>query len=274
MATEGNVDWDAAKEFFTGKNKPAEEGAAPDANDETSQEPQLVEVRVKGRTLKLQAEDAAVIEEWRREGRERDGRLGGENAAMKERLARLEGRIEEAARRPVSAPPELRPPDPKLVETDFAAWQAQYTAYNAAKMVEMQSDLETRYRGEKAQDQAAAEQARASAAWASKFYDSYDHLKNPHLRSIVQTVYQQHEADVLGAGDVDAQHERLAQLADEALVALKVAGKATTNRKPPNLEGASTPAKSGYAKDERKPISGATWMKQKRAQLRGEGVKK
>lgn len=274
MATEAaenqDVNWDAASEFFNGK-KP---GTVIDGEEEngTTQEPQLVEVSVKGRKIKMSPEDAAAIEEFRREVRERDGRLGGENAQMRERLARLEGQVDAVSRAPRTVAPAIQPPDPKLVESDFAAYHQQLLAYQAAKMAEMQTELENRYNADRQQVQTQTEEERRSTAWANRFYADYDHLgKTPRVKKIVAEVYEDHKAEIDSLGSVKEQHERLAELADSELLSLKsVSRDANLKNKPPRLEGGSTPVpgKAPAAPPER--FSGAKWVAQKRAALRGK----
>src|SRR6185295_17880692 len=105
MATEkaeGTVEWDAAAEFFNGKEKAAGDEPAVEGTDQGDG---LVEVRIKGKTVKMHKEAADAYSEFVRETRERDGRLGGEIAQLRERSARLEGMIENVNRagKPVSA---------------------------------------------------------------------------------------------------------------------------------------------------------------------------
>lgn len=268
---EGTVDWAGAKDFFTGTEVPAMEDATP--KEETTQDPQLVEVKLKGRTLKLSAEDAAAVEAFRREGRERDGRIGGENAAMKERLARLEGRIEEQTRAPRESRPSITRADPKLVETDFAAWQVQQETYYAAKMAEMKMELEVKYEMDRTQEREQAQEAARVKSWADTFYSDHDYLDNPRLRGTVQTVYVNHQNDILAAGAVKDQHTLLASLVDDELVELRKVGK-TNTRQPPRLEGSSTPSTRMPKDDERKPVTAASWVAQKRAQMRGDSKMK
>lgn len=266
------VNWNAAAEFFKGKPGAAEQTEG-DEGESTPQEPQLVEVSIKGRKIKMAAEDAAAIEEFRREGRERDGRLGGENAAMRERLARLEGQIEAATRAGTrgSTPPAITPPDPKLVETDFAEWDRQNRAYHAAKMAELAAELEAKYIADRNQSATQTEEERRNVAWANKFYASFEHLgATPRVKQIVAEVYNDHKAEIDAMGSVAEQHERLAELADEELLSLRKISK-TPSRKPPRLEGGSTPVPGKTVQEPREPFSAAKWTAKKRSALRGGG---
>lgn len=271
---EGTVDWDASKSFFTGKAKSIEEGTeeTETSADGTTQEPEVVEVSIKGRKIKVAADDAAAIEAWRREVRERDGRLGGENAQMRDRLARLEGAVETIHRTPAREPEEPQPPPDTLAHEDFSEWRRQYDRYHSAKMAKLEADLEERYTRDKNETQALSEQQRRDLAWSSKFYSDHPSFDDPRIKRIVGAVYTEHAATVVAAGDVAEQHERLAELVEEELVALKRAGKTVTDTKrPPRLEGGSIPTPGGRPATEpaRAAVSAASWSAKKRASMRG-----
>lgn len=89
--TEGTVDWKSAEAFTRGTPQ-----------DETPEDGEPAEFTPKqfkysGRTITANsADEAAAIDALIRESRGANGRLGQENADLKERLARVEGRLEAA----------------------------------------------------------------------------------------------------------------------------------------------------------------------------------
>lgn len=280
MATEdeGSVDWNAANEFYNGKAQAADEAAddAAPGNDQGGDG--LVEVRIKGKTVKMNKEAADAYSAFVRETRERDGRLGGEIASLRERSARLEGMIETVrdAGKPASADADITPPPAKLAIENFEEWQRQMLAYQGAMMLRQQSELETKYATDQRQQQMQAQADAAQKSWADRFYASNPHLNKPHLRDIVTSVYRRNsgEIDALNRSDVTEAHDRLAELADAEIVAIKSDGKkiegSTQRRQPPRLEGAGTPSGDRGNADTHRPTSAASWSQRKRAELRGE----
>jgi hypothetical protein len=276
---EGTVNWAAAEAFLTGRDAEAAdpEGDGEGADDTTQNEPEFVEVSVKGRKIKMAPADAAAFEDFRREVRERDGRLGGENAQLKERLARIEGMLEAQAKREEKpAIPDVTPPDPRLAETDFAEWQRQNTIYHAAMMQKMAAELRAEYDKDKAaitsdlKNQSAKErEERESKQWAEQFYGTYTHLNKPNLRAIVQGVYNSNAQEINAAGSTVEQQKLLATKVEQAVMELTMTGKEINrNNKPPRVEGAGAPR----SKEQPKPVevvTGASWQAKRRALMRG-----
>lgn len=273
---DSGVAWDAASDFFNGKEAAGEQPAA-DAPSEDG----TVDVRIKGKTVKMSKEAADAYTEFVRETRERDGRLGGEIAQLRERSARLEGMIETVNRsgKPESADDsDIKPPPAALAIENFGEWQRQFLAYHGAMMLRQQAELEGKYTSDVQQRSQQAAADAAQRAWADRFYAQNPHLNKPHLRDIVTSVYQRNakELNDLNATNIADAHDRLAELADAEIVAIKSDGKkiesANTNR-PPRLEGAGSPGAKGKQRDTFVPASSASWSARKRAALRGE-VKK
>lgn len=218
-AEENTVNWNAADEFFNG-NKP-EDGAGTPA-PESGTDDGTVEVRIKGRPVKMNKEAADAYSEFVRETRERDGRLGGEIAALRERSARLEGMVETVNRSQVPSPagPDIAPPPAKLAIENFEEWQRQMLAYQGAMMLRQQAELEQKYQNDQQVQQTQAQRDAAQRAWADRFYGQNPHLNKPHLRDIVTSVYREHasEIDALNGTNIADAHDRLAELADARIV--------------------------------------------------------
>jgi hypothetical protein len=283
MSEDELVDWGAAKAALAPDQAPAEapgedEGVEAAPGDEVAEQhtaedtDALVEVSLKGRKLRLPREDAAAIEDFRREVRDRDGRLGGENAQLRERLARLEGAL--LTRQPEQAPPaveEIAPPAPELAVTNLAEWQRQMLRYTAKMVERSQSELAETYAKDQRARAEAAEEAARNQAWAHAFYTRHPQFKTPALMEVVGEVYSKHASDLETLSDPDAQFERLASLAGERVLAIRQAGKNLNPSRPPKLEGASTPvAKRPVAADSERAFSAADFVRQERARLRGE----
>jgi hypothetical protein len=273
---EGKVDWEAAADLFNGKAEGADDESAP----ETPSEDGMVPVRIRGREVRMPKEAADAYREQMREVRERDGRRGGEIAQLREQTARLEGMVTTVRDAGKSASADdLKPPPAKLAIENFEEWQRQFLAYHGQMMLRQQADLEGKYTTDQlAQRQQAAKDAE-QRAWAQKFYAENPHLNKPHLHDIVTSVYRRNaqEIDALTKVSVEDAHERLAELADEAVVAIKSDGKrieGETRNRPPRLEGAGTPGGKGKGADTFVPATASSWSARKRAQLRGEGAKK
>lgn len=275
---DGSVDWTGAEEFFSGK---AQVAGDPPANDASANADGQVEVRIRGRAVLMNKEAADAYREQMREVRERDGRLGGEIAQLRERSARLEGMVESVrdAGKPVSADGDIKPPPPKLAIENFEEWQRQFLAYHGAMMLRQQAELESKYTSDQSSQREQASQDAQQRAWAAKFYSDNPHLNKPHLHDIVTSVYRRNarEIDSLTRTNVADAHDRLAELADEAIVSVASDGKqieGETRNRPPRLEGAGTPGGDKGKADTFIPQSAASWSQRKRATLRGEGVKK
>lgn len=286
-ATEGNVDWKSAEEFFTGQAKDAE-AATPTPEGDAPAQPQapngdLVPVRIKGRQVMMSKEAADAHAEFVRETRERDGRLGGEIANLRERSARLEGMIE-TVRAPQRAADDIEPPPAKLAIENYEEYHRQMLAYNAAMMMRQQVEIEQKYNSDQGQRQAAAREEARKKAWADGFYAENPHLNKPRVRDLVVAVYRDNHKEIdslINEGDVTGANERLAELADEALLDIKkgegrpASQQANTSNRPPHLEGAGTPSNDKGSKADRfTPVSSASWVSRKRAALRGEKVRK
>lgn len=272
-AGEGAVDWDGAAKFFTGGN--AEAGNDEGNENQTSKK---VTFSIKGKKIEVSPEEAAALEELRKQARGENGRLGSELAATKERLARLEGVLSaRQIEKETKDDDDLSPPDPRLAQTDFAAWQKANDLYHAAQMDKLARKLEMKY----AQDQQAREQQQTQAQrdkeWADQFYSTYEHLDDQAFKPIVSQVYVENKAEIDALrGDTKAQHERLAELADARLVQIRQAGKqiANTNR-PPRLESsAGAGPRSKGDEGTARVVTAASWSARERARMRGEALQK
>lgn len=280
------VNWDAATKFFgpmkLGQETPdtdPQDGdedieAAPEgeaANDAPSPQDELVEVRVKGRVLMLPRADAEAIEQFRRETRERDGRLGGELATTRERLARLEGMLEK--QQPSRDEPEPQgptPPDHNLALTDFAEWQRQWDAYQRAEMTRVQQELVNRYEQERARERQETAAASRNREWADHFYRSNPHLNRPAIRPLVSQVYAENQRELDGYGDdIAGAFSRLAELTDARVSEIASYGKTGTKQKVPQLESSSAPAPAPAEPEPRKRFSTAAWMAKERERMKG-----
>lgn len=275
---EGTVNWKAAEDLFEGKEQ---QGADAESAHATPPDDGMVSVRIRGREVRMSKEAADAYREQMREVRERDGRLGGEIAQLRERSARLEGMVESVrgAGKPATADNDLQPPPPKLAIENFEEWQRQFLAYHGAMMLRQQAELEGKYNSDQVAQREQASKDAQQRAWANKFYEDNPHLNKPHLRDIVTSIYRRNadEIDSLNKMSVEDAHERLAELADEAIVAIKSDGKkieGETRNRPPRLEGAGTPGGKAKGGDTFVAQPTSSWTARKRAQLRGEGAKK
>lgn len=270
---EGTVDWKSAADFFEGKERAADDESASD--ESPADDGSLVDVRIKGRTVKMTKEAANAYSEFVRDARERDGRLGGEIAQLRERSARLEGMIETVreAGKPAQAD-DLQPPPPKLAIENFEEYHRRMTAYNGALMLRQQAELEEKFNRRLTERDSKQQSDQANAAWANGFFAAHPHLNNPELRDTVASVYRQHaqEIDELNRTSVEDAHERLAELAAKKLASIARAGRESvgeTRNRPPRLEGASN-ARTGKEVESTKQMSAASWSQRKRAELRGD----
>lgn len=269
---EEGVDWKAANDFFDGKNP--EEGADEAAGTETpaakEEAPTLVEVSIRGRKVLMTEEAAQAHRDYMREVRERDGRLGGEIAQLRERSAKLEGAIEAVSKTRAPGDEMPKAPPAKLAVEDFEAYHAQMLAYNEAVMARRDATLVERYTQEtQARDTQTAEQRKA-ASWAQKFYGKNPDLNNPRLRGIVSDVYAEHKQEIEALSHDDG-HDLLAELVESELVTLRQTGKTKeTTQRPPRLEGAARATGRKAAEPRHVPVTTGSWVARKRAQLRGE----
>lgn len=272
---EEGVDWNAANDFFNGKpqevegegtEKPADETPAGEKDDT-----KLVEVSIRGRKVLVTEEAAQAHRDYMREVRERDGRLGGEIAQLRERSAKLEGALE-AIRQPRSIDRPI-PPPAKLAVEDFEEYHRQMLAYNQAEMARQQVELVTRYEQDVTERTTQTASQRTATVWANKFYEKNPDLNHPRLRTIVHEVYQEHRSDIDALNAVDG-HDLLAELVNEEVVQLRSAGKNqdTNPKRPPHLEGTARMASHKVAEDRHVPVTAASWVRRERARLRGEKV--
>jgi len=278
------VDWKAANDFFTGKAKESEaaEGAPPEGEQTQGSEQapagdgELVDVRIKGRTVRMTREAADAHAEFVRDTRERDGRLGGELSQLRERSARLEGMIETVRTPQRVADDDIKPPRPELAIENYAEYHRQMLTYNATMMQRQQDEIRAEYRQDQEQRRTETTAEARQRAWAEKFYASHPHLNKPHLRGVVLDAYRDNFKEISGFGDdVDEAHERLAELADERVLAIKTDGEArprsqqANTNKHPNLEGAGTPGDGKTKTEKFVPVSSGSWVANKRRALRG-----
>jgi hypothetical protein len=260
------------EEMFANKDAETEEVEAEETEieeelPETDPEADaLVEVSVRGRKIQVSPEDAAAIREFQKEVRDRDGARGGELAQLREQLARLEGQMSAVGR---STEPEIRPPDPKLALSDFAAWQTQQIAYTESLVAKKEAELLARYESDMQERTARERSAASNQAWADAFYAEHDEFDKPTTRKLVSVVYQEHERDILSLTDPREQRERLAELAGVALEDIVSTGASrNTGARPPKVAGARRSAKAVETETEEKPISLAARAKQLRQKLR------
>jgi hypothetical protein len=269
------IDTAALEALVAGKPVQMPDGQMGPSGEPPTQRDDLVEVSVKGRKVRMTKEAADVLEEFRREVRERDGRLGGENAQLRERLARLEGMLETVARPKETGPALPSPPSPELARLDFDEYHRQLLQYQAAMMIHQQQEIEnslvSRYQAEREKEM----KDRAATMWVERFYAKYPHLAKTHLRPIVQSVYYENAKEINNEADVERAHARLAELAEERLLAIKNEGKEIDQKKPPRLEGSGVPpARGESAPSTVRRLSAADWQRKERARLRGDAVRK
>lgn len=261
---EGSVDWDAANPLNT-----------PDVTEHSEDGTEFAfaprQFKYRGKTLTAQSpEEATAIEELIVENRRQSGRLGDENHQLKERLARLEGRLDAPTSVPVV--PDILPPTIDLARTDPERWQADLLAYNAAMAARLKDEIESDVRAELTRkDQQAAEEA-AVRSWGDGFYAAHDHLDNPHRRTIVQAVYREHAKEIASFGDdTGAAYDRLAELADDAIAVIAGSGRPSRHTtRPPRLEGPSARSVTRQPDPERPALTGNSWLAKERARMRGE----
>lgn len=273
---EGAVDWEAAEEFLSGQEDGVDpedddsddDGDDPDTGDEEAQ-PELVEVRLRGHTLMLPPEQAAAIEEYRRENRERDGRLGGQISQYQERLARLEAIQAERDRLAMQATEDApRRPDPELALRDFPKWEQQWAEYQQYEQAKLIHSLETRYVQEREAEKRALAIAQRNEAWANSFYTSNPHLNKPVLKPVVAAVFRENQQELESYGDdYGAAFHRLAQLTDARVKEIMSLGKPNPNRAP-SLEASGSRAPKKPASKPTPDFTMSDWSARKRAQAK------
>lgn len=313
-AGEGDVNWDAAKEFFTSGGQKNAATRTPDAGEQTDTgeeddveyvdengnvlspeevaaikaegvgigeegeetpagEPEFVQVRIKGRTLTLPREDAEAFEEYRREARERDGRLGGELQQYRERLAALEAvqkdrqMLAQAGKQTQEVPQK---PPWKLAIENFEEYERQYDAYVDHKIASARRELVEAYNEEQRSIREATIKEQTNRAWVGGFYSENSHLDKPLLRPIVAQVFTENQRELEGYGDdVVSAYSRLAELAESRIVELTSTGRSL--RKPPAVEGAQSAPRRVVVKSPRdENFSTADWVTRERAKMFGQ----
>lgn len=277
-AVEGSVDWKGAEAYMQRGEAADADGSAPDEGSTESEG--VREFRYKGKTLKVDPDTYAALEEFRRDARGANGKLGSELAKTRERLAKLEGVL--AARPPAeSESPTIQPPDPTLATRDIAAWQQQMEAFHEAKMARLRDELEEKYVRVVTTADRQMKEAQREREWADGFYQVNDHLAHPAIKPIVSQAYVENreEIDALRETDSAAAYDRLAELADARLVQLRAAGKAGTNtetntKRPPRLESAAGPTPRGKADDVPRDFTASSWVAKQRLRMTGREERK
>ena len=268
----GDVDWDEANAFWNGKGAEGEDTEQGEEEEPEQQEEQgdgLVDVRIKGRTVRMTPDDAAAYDQLLSEVRERDGRLGGELSQLRERLARQEGMLTGLQKPETVEMPT--PPPASLAMENWEEWHRQWVTYNARMMQLQREELHGEYQAAEAQRTRMDAESRQNVAWAQRFYNDYPHLDDPELKDTIQAVYVRNKPTIDGLGTVEDQYAKLAELAEQRILAIKRAGKPGSTERPPQVEGAGRPRSPGRTKPVAdKPMTGEDWMRRKRAQLRGE----
>jgi hypothetical protein len=261
----GTVDWEGAQLPSSVATPPAEGEGTPIPFEPRS-------FKYGSRSLTAHSvEEAEAIEELIRENRREGGRWGAENAALKERLARLEGTVEASRSTTPTGMPDIKPPSIELARTDPERWYADDLAYRAAMAAQLKMEIEDGVRQQlTAKEQQAAQEA-ASKSWGDAFYARHSHLDNPHRRTIVQSVYRQHMEEIAGFGaDIAGAHDRLAELTEAAITEIAgTGGRGKSTTRPPRLEGPSSRPVSRMVEPERPAMTGADWIAQERKRMRG-----
>jgi len=272
----GTVNWKAAGDFLTGQAQAAENQEAPPASESAANEtPEVVEVSIRGRKVKMSAEDAEAYQEFVRDTRDRDGRLGGEMQNLRDRLAKTEGMLE-VTQRAVKPADEIRPPDPKLAEEDFGEYNRQWQVYTDAKTARVRAELLDEIESRENRRTQVQSEDDVASRFVSTFYSRHEHLSDPETKDVVQLVYQKHAQEIDGlrkAGRNDEAQDRLAELADAKIVALRAGSKQANSNKPPRIEGRGTPPTRAAAPEPEAEFSASDWVRQKRAALRGDKKK-
>jgi len=236
--------------------------------EEETEQSEFVEVRIKGRTLSLPREDAAALEEYRREQRDRDGRMGGELQSTKERLAALEAvQADRNAGVPVTGPER---PDPQLALKNYPEYAKLQDEYIDHKITAAVSGLAQAYNEDQATTKQASMKEQGDRAWVAGFYQENTHLSNPQLRPIVAQVFgeNQEELDAYG-NDVASAYSRLAELTETRVAELTNTSR--TLRRPPVMEGATRAVRKVITKEApRSAFSASNWIAKERLKLAGQ----
>lgn len=276
----GAVEWGALDSLFSGEGSSSDETAgsteaapAPDSDTEspkTDTEPQVKEFRYKGRTLKVSPEEYEVLDDLLRQARGENGRLGGENAQLRERLARLEGMLETTIVSPPKKEEGPRQPPPELALDDFPAWQKQHDEWLEWKLEQKAQAARADYESRVAEERQQTEKAQAAAHNANLFYKENTHLDHDAFKRTVAEVWVDHASE-LGQLSTKAERDRLAELADARLTAIRSAGGRSAKPRPPQLEGSAvTPPKTAVAAPvSDQPYSAADFVRAARARMRG-----
>lgn len=273
----GAVEWGALDNLFTGEGSSSEgdesatEAAPADSESEaTDTEPQVKEFRYKGRTLKVSPEDYDVLDDLLRQARGENGRLGGENAQLRERLARLEGMLETTIVTPPKKEEGPRQPPPELALDDFPAWQQQHEAWLEWKLEQKAQAARADYENRAAEERKQAEKAQEAAHNAGLFYQENTHLDHDAFKRTVAEVWVDH-AKELGQLRTKEERDRLAQLADARIAAIRSAGGRSAKPRPPQLEGSAVapPKTTVTAPVSDQPYSAADFVRAARARMRG-----
>lgn len=285
------VNWDAANEFFNQRvddEEPATDDTdesdtdtssddsdkddSSDAGDTDTQDDDLVDVHIDGRVITMAAEDAAVLEAYRRKQRARDGRLGGENGQLKERLTRLEARLEERDRLTSKEDSGPQKPPSSLAHTDFEQYMEKYDAWRDHQEQVRLNDLKAEFNGEIGQAQQKTAEQKEHEAWAAAFYRANRHLDRPELKPTVGLVFKENLAELAEYGDDhEGAFQRLGELATARIKGIIALGNSNKN-KIPNLEKSGASGYRGKKKETpAKPFTASGWVDRKRALISGRG---
>ncbi len=271
-ATEITTEPGEAEFVYDDDGTPAspEDVAAAEA-DGTIEEEQsdTVEVRIKGRTLSLPREDAAALEEYRRENRERDGRLGGELQTTRERLAALEA-VQTDRSAGITADQGPERPDPKLALSDFPEYARLQDKYTDHKVNAAVGKLATAYNEDKVATKQALIQEQSDRSWVGGFYQDHAHLNTPSLRSVVSQVFAENLAELEEYGTNRASaYGRLAELTETRVAELTNTSR--TLRRPPVMEGATRAVRKVISKEPpRSTFSASNWIARERLKMSGQ----
>ena len=209
---------------------PAPKEAEPEL--EAAQEKEL---KLGGKTFKVNPELHEAIEGYRREINERDGRRGSELQTLRQTVEQLRTAVEQSRKpdaKPVDEGP--RPPDPTLAFTDPGRYQTELLQFVESRVAQREAALIQRYETDK---QAASDQSVRQKVWdqrLTKFYQD-----NPDLQGeedLVTMVWQKNFNDLKDMS-LDDGFAKLADLSRSRI--LKAAGRVKDADKsgPVKLEG-------------------------------------
>ncbi|HEX7127812.1 MAG TPA: hypothetical protein VF406_18810, partial [Thermodesulfobacteriota bacterium] len=186
-----------------------------------------------------------------------------ELAALRRELAELRAlalrQVAQPAPAPAAEPPKpaLPPkPDPALLLTDPATYQAQYDAYRDAVEAQRIERLREEYRTERERERTEAERQSAWRAEVSAFYDRHPDLDTPEVRPYANAVYQElYQTDpTFRALPVRDALDRAAAETKRRLLALRQGARAAGERpSPPRLESSRPAGPAGPAPTPEKP---------------------